>query len=234
MKWVAGIFIAVHAVLAAALFALSVHGPTGLAIAAPLYFAALLVLVVWASVRRSWRALLAGGFAMLAVAPAAFFALDYLEQASGEARVAATRVSEVHDEPIVSAEGRPIGIRLSFVVSVPQSGEYAITPSVYGAEGLYMNAAARTLDGRTDLWRYEAGRAHKQSAELYPPLVMSGPDGARCLSRFQPTLPAGSEAALRIVIHETPYAGRTERPYNLAQLYRNVMAEGLPPCKGSL
>jgi hypothetical protein len=39
---------------------------------------------------------------------------------------------------------------------------------------------------------------------------------------------------LRIVIHETPFDGRTSRVYNLAQLYRNVMAEGLPSCKAGL
>ena len=235
MKLVMGLFIGVHALLALALFALSVHGPAGLAPGAGLYLAAAVALLLWTAARRSWRFLLAVGVLMLAVPPALFLSLDSLERGRHEARVAATRVSEVHDEPILSRAGRPIGMRLTFAVSVPQSGEFAISPSVYGAEGLYMDAMQRALDGRADAWEYEAGRTHRQSAELYPPILMRAPDGSRCLSHFAPTLPAARGGApLRIVIHETPFAGHTERPYDLPQLYRNVIAEKLPSCKAGL
>jgi hypothetical protein len=126
-------------------------------------------------------------------------------------------------------------MRLSFAVSVPQSGSYAISPSVYGSEGFYMDAMQRTLDGRPDAWQYEGGRVHRQTAELYPPILLRAADGTRCLSHSVPPLPADNEAApLRIVIHETPFAGRTSRVYNLPQLYRNVIAEGLLPCKANL
>jgi hypothetical protein len=137
----------------------------------------------------------------------------------------------VRDEPILSVAGRPIGVRLTFAVSVPESGSFAISPSVYGAEGLYMDALQSTLDGRADAWRYEAGRVHRQSADLYPAILMRGADGKSCLSHFGPTLPRGREPVpLRIVIHETPFDGRTSRVYNLAQLYRNVRAEEFPSC----
>jgi hypothetical protein len=235
VRTVAAIFIAVHALLALALAALGVHGSSWLPLAAGLYLAAAVALVAWAAVRRSWRFLLAAGVLMVAVPPAVFLLLEEWERGRYEARIAGTQVSEVKDEPIVSSAGRPIGVRLSFAVSVPQSGSYAISPSLYGAEGLYMNAAARSLDGRPDAWSYQAGRTHRQSAELYPPILMRAPDGSRCLSRFVPTLPAGREAAfLRIVISETPFEGRTSHAYNLAQLYRNVIAERLEPCKASL
>jgi hypothetical protein len=234
MRLTAGLFIVVHALLALALFALSVHGPSGLALGAGLYLAAAVALLLWAA-RRSWRLLLAVGVVMLAAPPVLFLSLDGLDRSRYEARVAATRVGEVHDEPILSSAGRPIGMRLTFAVSVPESGRFAISPSAYGAEGLYMDAMQRTLDGRVDAWEYEAGRTHRQSAELYPPILMRAPDGTRCLSHFAPTLPAAREGApLRIVIHETPFAGHTERSYNLPQLYRNVIAEGLPSCKAGL
>lgn len=234
MKLVAGLLIAVHALLALALFALSVHGPSGLALGAALYLAVAVALLLWA-VRRSWRLLLAAGVVMLAVPPALFLSLDSLDRSRYEARVAGTRVSEVHDEPILSGAGRPIGLRLSFAVAVPESGQFAISPSVYGAEGLHMDAMQRALDGRVDAWDYVAGRTHRQSAELYPPILMRAADGSRCLSHFAPTLPASREAApLRIVIHETPFAGHTGRSYDLPQLYRNVIAEGLPSCKAGL
>ena len=235
MRWVAGAFLLVHALVALGMLALSVHGPAGLALGAGAYLAAVAALVLWASARRSWSFLLSAGVLLLAAPPGIFVLLDWLEQSRHEARVAATQVSEVKDELIVSAAGRPIGVRLSFLVSVPASGSYAISPSLYGAEGLYMNAAKRSVDGRAQAWDYEAGRKHRQSAELYPPLLMSAPDGTRCLSRFAPTLPAaGSPAPLRIVVHETPFDGRTRHAYNLPQLYRNVMAEGLPACKAGL
>ena len=235
MRLVAGLLILVHALAALAMVAFSAHGPTWLAPSAGAYFALVVALVLWASVRRSWRFLLGVGVAMLAAPPALFLALDKLDRARNEQRVAATRVSEVRDEPILSDAGRPIGMRLSFAVTVPRSGSYAISPSVYGNEGFYMDAMQRTLDGRPDGWQYEGGRVHRQTAELYPPILLRAADGTRCLSHSVPPLPTDNEPApLRIVIHETPFAGPTNRVYNLPQLYRNVMAEGLSPCKANL
>lgn len=232
MRLVAFFFVVVHSLAALALFALGVHGPAWTAPGAGLYLACAVGLIAWAGSRKSWRFLLAAGVLMLAVPPGIFVLLERMEQARYEERVAATRVREMRDEPIVSAAGRPIGVRLSFVVSVPHSGSYAISPSLYGAEGLYLNATRRTLDGRADAWEYEAGRAHQQSAELYPPLLMRSADGAPCLSRLVPVLPRGAERVpLRIAISDTPYAGRTRGTYDLAELYRNVIAEGLPACK---
>jgi hypothetical protein len=235
MRLVAGLFILVHALAALAMVAFSAHGPTWLAPSAGVYFALVVALVLWASARHSWRFLVGVGMAMLAAPPALFLVLDKLDRVRYEQRIAATRVSEVRDEPILSDAGRPIGMRLSFTVTVPRSSSYAISPSAYGTEGFYMDAMQRTLDGRPDAWQYVGGRAHRQTAELYPPILMRAADGTRCLSHSVPSLPAGSEAApLRIVIHETPFAGRTNRVYNLPQLYRNVIAEGLRPCEASL
>ena len=44
---------------------------------------------------------------------------------------------------------------------------------VRGHKRLYMTATLRSLDGRAGVLDYEAGRAHRQSAELYPPLLMT-------------------------------------------------------------
>ena len=216
MRLVAGLFILVHALAALAMVAFSAHGPTWLAASAGAYFALVVSLVLWASVRHSWRFLVGVGVAMLAAPPALFLVLDKLDRMRYEQRIAATRVSDVRDEPILSDAGRPIGMRLSFSVTVPESGSYAVSPSVYGNEGLYMDAMQRTLDGRPDAWQYEGGRVHRQTAELYPPILLRAADGTRCLSHSVPPLPTDKEPApLRIVIHETPFAGRTSRVYNL-------------------
>jgi hypothetical protein len=227
--------ILVHGLAALAMVALSVHGPSWLAASAGGYFAAVVALVLWASARHSWRFLVTAGVLMLAAPPALFLVLDKFERIRYDQRVAATRVSDVRDEPILDEAGRPIGMRLSFAVTVGESGSFAISPSVYGSEGLRMEAVVRTLDGRKDAWQYQAGRLHRQTAELYPPILLQAPDGRRCLSHALPPLPVQSEAApLRIVISQTPFAGHTRRTYNLPQLYRNVLAEGLPPCNARL
>ncbi|MGH8668334.1 MAG: hypothetical protein ACREUH_03800 [Burkholderiales bacterium] len=235
MKRAAAAFIALQALAALALLVLSVHGPAGTALAAAVYFPIALGLTAWAAARRSWPFLLSAGVLLVAAAPGLYLALDQRDQHLYRQRVAATLVSELRDEPIVSDAGRPIGVRLWFTVSVPQSGSYAISPALYGAEGLYLNAMRRSLDARAEAWEYEAGRPHRQSAELYPPILVLSAKGVRCLSPYHPPLPQrAAPVPLRIVIYETPFAGRTARTYSLPDLYRNVMAERLPPCKAGL
>ena len=235
MRLVAGLFLGVQALAALALLTLSVHGPSGLGMAALGYLAVGSTLIAWAAARKSWPFLLAAGALVAAAAPAGYFALDQLDRRHYEQRVAATRVSDLHDEAIVSPAGRPIGVRLSFEVSVPESGSFAIAPALYGAEGLHLASLERSFDGRVEDGNFQAGRAHRLSADLYPPILMRAPDGTRCLSPYHPPLPQGAgPVPLRIVIYETPYAGRTARAYNLPQLYRNVLAENLPPCKAGL
>jgi len=181
------------------------------------------------------KRILLGGVLLVAAAAATHIVLEQLERRRYEARVAATRVSELHDEPILSAAGRPIGVRLSFAVSVPESGNFPVAPELHGADGLYLGVLQHSLDGRADVRDYEAGRTHRLSADLHPPILMRARDGTRCLSPYHPTLPAAAgPVPLRIVIYETPYAGRTGRAYNLPQLYRNLLAEDLPPCKAGL
>jgi hypothetical protein len=230
MRLVAALFLVVQAVATLGLVMLSVHG--GVAVG---YLALSSVLVAWALSRKSWPLLLGAGALMVIAAPAGYVALDQLDRRHYEQRVAATRVSDLHDEPIVSPAGRRIGVRLSFAVSVPENGSFAIAPTLYGTEGLHLSALQRSLDGRADARDYQAGRVHRLSADLYPPIVMRAPDGTRCLSPYHPPLPeAAGPVPLRISIHETPYAGHTGHAYNLPQLYRNVLAENLPACKAGL
>ncbi len=178
---------------------------------------------------------LLAGVVIAAAAAATYVVREQLEHRRYEARVAATRVSELHDEPILSAAGRPIGVRLSFAVSLPESGRFPVAPELHGADGLYLGVLQHSLDGRADVRDYEAGRTHRLSADLHPPILMRARDGTRCLSPYHPTLPAAAgPVPLRIVIYETPYAGRTGHAYNLPQLYRNLLAEDLPTCKAGL
>jgi len=246
MKVVAGLFIALQALAALALLALSVHGPSGLAVAAFVYFALAAGITVFSALRSKSIALtIVSGALMLGLAPATFLLLERIESIAYERRIAGTRVSDVRDEPILSAGGRPIGVRLSFAVVVPSAGYFGISPSLdapgAATERLSLVPMRRTMDGRPESGRFEPGRRHELVIELYPPILFIRPQGERCLAPTQvPPLSEPSAARpLRVMIYETSYGlpwrgGREESThgaYDLAAMYRGVLAEGLQPCK---
>jgi hypothetical protein len=229
------VLIALQALAAAALFLLSVHGPSALALAAPLYLAVAAALTWWAG-RKSWWLLGAAGIALLAAAPGLHALLGLLEEISYRNRVAATQVSEVADEPIASAAG-PIGVRLSYRVIVPAHGYFAILPAINGtdrAEGFGLQPKRWTFDGRAgiEFGPFLPGKQHAVSVELYPESLIFGQGGVRCVMPVSRPLPdAGHAAPLRVEIGDTPYRAQTRGDYDIAALYRNVMASGLPACK---
>jgi hypothetical protein len=238
------VLIVLQALAAAALFLLSIHGPAGLTVGAPLYLGVAAALTWWAS-RKSWTLLILTGAAMLAAAPGLHFVLDKAERIAYDRRIAATQVAEVRDEPILSA-GRPIGVRLSYQVIAPARGYFAILPAIHGsgsAEGFGLQPRRWTFDGRggIEFGPFEPGKRHEVMVELYPETYSFsfGPGGAACarpLSRPPPQ--AGQPVPLLVEIYESHYGstargGREERTrssYDMAALYRNVMA-ALPACK---
>jgi hypothetical protein len=245
MKVLGVLFIFLQALAALAMLALSVHAPSGLASAAPVYLAVAATLTAFAAYRvKSTPLTLGVGLLMLALAPGIYLALDLLENIVYERRLAATAVSDVRDEPILSAAGRPIGVRLSFAVVLPNAGYFGISPSLdspgAATERLRLDPMKRTIDGRLESVRFEPGRRHELVIELYPPILFIKPQGERCLTSVAaPTLPEPSVAKpLRIMIYETSYGlpwrgGREESTrgaYDLAAMYRGVLAEGLKPC----
>jgi len=192
------------------------------------------------------RATLAvAGVGLLAVlaAPAVIAVLGWVERLAHERRVAATRVSDVTDEPILSASGRPIGVRLSYAVSVPKRGYFGFSPSLLGSgvrnERLRLDSHRSTVDGSGEPVQFQPGRSHRIVVELYPPILFVARD-KRCLqSSVLPPLPEGAEAQpLRVTIYDTNYGNTayggseqfTRGSYDLAELYRGVLAEGLSPC----
>lgn len=240
-----GVFVALEALAALAMLALSVHGPSGLAAAALVYFAAAAGLTWWIGRRVDGvGALLGAGVLMLAAAPGVFSLLGQLERIAYERRVAATRVGEVRDQAIVSANGQPIGVRLTYTVSVPKRGYFGILPALYAreprSERLSLNAVRWTIDGSNEPRPFEPGQVHAMVVELYPAILFIA-RGERCISPLPvPPLPDTiAPSPLRVVISETTYGntyngGReqlTRGAYDLAALYRGVLGEGLKPCK---
>jgi hypothetical protein len=246
MKAFVAMFVVLEAVAALGLIVVSVHGPSGLAAAACAYFVIAAGLTWWAGRRlASALVLIAVGVALLAAAPGLFATLGQLENFRYARRIAATRVSDVRDEPIVSStSGRPIRVRLSYTVTVPQRGYFAILPSLSArdarSERLSLNAVRWTIDGRSDPIPFDPGKTHAMVVELYPPILFFRRD-ERCLATvLVPPLPAsGAAAPLRAMISETTYGnvynGGAERltngSYDLGELYRGVLAEGLKACE---
>jgi hypothetical protein len=240
-------FTVVEGVAALGLLAVSVHGPDGLTIAAPLYLLAAVGLTWWTARRvGSVRGVLAVGMLALAAAPGVFMLLEGLDGLAYERRIAATRVSDVRDEPILSASGRPIGVRVSYTVSVPKRGYFGILPSIHSrdarAERLWLSAARWTVDGRSEPTMFEPGKRHAMRVELYPSIFAISRGGPCLVSPNAPPLPDTIvRAPLRLMILETTYGAVyrgareevTRESYDLAELYRGVLAEGLARCPGS-
>ena len=241
---VVAIFVVLQALAALAMLALSVHGATGQAIAAPIYFLVAAGVTLWVGLRVPATLVVAGvGLLMVLAAPGVVAALGYVERVAHERRVAGTRVSDVTDEPILSASGRPIGVRLSYTVAVPKRGYFSIFPSVHGSgrrnEQLRLDSRSWTVDGSREPVQFQPGRSHRMVVELYPPILFVARD-TRCLqTAVIPPLPDGVDAGpLRVIIYETTYGNPayggsdqlTRGSYDLAELYRGVLAEGLSPC----
>jgi len=246
MRAVAALFILLQALAAIALFASSVHGPSGLGVAAPLYLATAAALTAFAAFRAKSMALpIACGVTMLAAAPGLFVLLDRLDGVVYQRRIAATQVSDVRDELIYSAGGAPIGVRLSFAVRVPSAGYFGISPSLDApgpeTERLSLVPLRSTMDGAERGAKFEADRRHQLMFELYPPILSIRPQGERCLTpvAVPPLAQASTPKPIRVTIYETsyglPWRGGTEQftrgAYDLVAIYRGVLAEGLPACK---
>lgn len=238
------LFVVLEALAALGMVVISVHGPAGLATAAAIYLAVAALLTWWAGRRFESALGVAGvGMALLAAVPAVFAVLVQAESVAHNRRVAATRVADVHDDVILSATGRPIGVRISYTVTAPARGYFAILPSLYArdarSERLSVSAARWTIDGSIDPKPFEPGKLHAMVVEMYPPILFFRRN-ERCLATtLLPTLPESSTSApLRLIISETTYGdaynGGTEQltrgSYDLAELYRGVLAEGLAPC----
>ena len=230
---------------ALALMVISVHGPDGLGIAAIVYLLAALGLTSWVATRhRKLPPLLGVGLLSLLAAPAILAGLDRVERIRTDGRIAATRISNVRDEPIVSTlTGRPIGVRVSYDVTVPSRGYFAITPSLYSrdpkAERLSLGAARWTIDGSREPKPFEPGKTHSMVVELYPPSMFFKRDERCFATTWLTELPEHTVAQpLRIMISDSKYGvtwrgareETTTGSYDLAELYRGVIAEGLEPC----
>ncbi len=170
MRLLAILFTALQLLAAFWLAAVARHGPSGLAAAALAYLVAAVALTWWAS-HRGTLPLIAAGVLGLAAAPGVLLGLDALERQARERRVAATRVSDVRDEPILS-RGREVGVRLSFAADGPMPAlpdTLAPAPLLLSIEDTTYGSPWR--GGREERTRhaYSLGALYRNAAEEFPP-----------------------------------------------------------------
>ena len=245
VKALVAAFILIEAVAALGMLVISVHGPAGMGIAAPVYLVVAATVTWWVAHRFANAGAVIGIGIPLLVAPLGILALlGRLERIAYERRVAATRIDSVRDEAILSTKGQPIGVRVAYSVTVPARGYFAILPALYSrdprAERLYLGSSKWTIDGRSEPIPFERGKTHAVDVELYPAILAFNRDGRCIATALVPTLPDSSRREpLKISISDSRYGQTydsgverlTANAYDLAELYRNVLAEGIAPCR---
>jgi hypothetical protein len=243
-KLLVAIFVLLEVVATLGMMAISVHGPAGTIIAAFLYLPFAAVLTWWIGHRFANVGAVIGVGVPLLLAPIGIVAsLGQLERIAYNRRVAGTRVENVRDEPIESASGKPIGVRVSYSVTVPATGYFAIFPSLASVDRrtdrLYLNSPRWTIDGDRKSKPFERGKTHAVVVELYPSLLQFPATGPCIATWLVPRMPdSGARAPLRVSISDTPYGdarqGQPERltteAYDLVELYRNVLSETPTTC----
>jgi hypothetical protein len=252
MKATAIGFIILEAFIALWLGAVARHGPSGLGLVALAYLLIAPALTWWSAGRFASRSRLQRGLIVVGVgvlmaglAPAVLLTMDRIEQVLGERAIAATRICEVRDEPILSRRGEEIGVRVSYVIdlsaTVNAAGIIPVLHSLNPADAvLYLGATRRQVDGRLySTGRLETGR-HQFVVDMYPFIVGLDQQGEPCISGAgSPAGAASAQGQLGIEIGETNFGyawrgGREEttaHAYDIAAMHRNVLAGGLPACQ---
>lgn len=132
-------------------------------------------------------------------------------------------VSEVTYEPLLSAPGNPIGIRLSYAVRVTRDGYYRLHPSVsplYTTAELRGNVRMEAVAGNvaplpsetgsddpSDLLRFggggklKAGQVYRFTADMIPDFALRNAAGTRfCITRSKFREPQAGAAAWRAML----------------------------------
>ncbi len=243
----------------------SVHGPAGFAyvVFAYLLLAEALLWISYALIRRrGYRhrgALMAGagvmlGAALVGAAQGSWGFLVDWESARQERLAAGVQVFNVHDEPLLSAQGDPIGIRLRYSMRFPNSDYFWQTPSLHlgkdfgtgiWADGRFTQPTVHppmAAGGKYGVPRYEQGRQYDFSADVLPYFLLQDPAGTKlCLVEPLPEYRAGFERLIaggealhyKITIHGTKFEAETEQAYSPRTFYESAMKAGAIRLPGS-
>jgi hypothetical protein len=171
--------------------------------------------------------------------------------AQQEKIAAATQVFNMRDEPLLSAKGNPIGVRLHYSMRFPNSDYFWHTPSLragkdFGAsiwaDGQFTEPAVTPplIPGKNTAPRYEQGKQYDFTADILPYFVVRSGDGAKlCLLEPPPNYRAGFERLMgeglryRIHINGTKFEAVTQNTYSPKTFYDSALKEGAVKLTGS-
>lgn len=172
--------------------------------------------------------------------------------ATYEANFRNTRVTNFHDEILFTERNNPIGIRLRYTVTIPQSGRYFPTPSVSDGKsraGHFYPASVKIdplprLDspGVSLAGNYKAGVSYNVTADLRPNFLLPNQKTENPCVYFanldeENLVKSAKSQQLEIDIDGTSfgrYHGQgihyLENQYNLKDFYDSIAKESIPKC----
>jgi len=171
-------------------------------------------------------------------------ALGEWEMARQERVAGATQVFNLRDEPLLSATGNPIGVRLHYSMRFPNSDYFWHTPSLraeqdFGAsiwaDGGFAEPTATPplLPGKNTAPRYEAGKEYEFTADILPYFLVRSRDGAKlCLLEPPAHYRAGFERLMgqsiryKVSINGTKFEAVTQNTYRPKAFYESAVKEG--------
>ncbi len=192
------------------------------------------------------------GVAMTAASNAAWYPLVDREFARQERLAAATKVSGMRDEVLLSPQRNPIGVRLKYSVRFPSGDYFRQSASLQADSRLAVGIWA---DGRraseviepsmataaNGVRRYEKGRTYDFTTEFLPNFLTWNPQKTRlCIVDFPPEYAAAFRTLMAnasplhytITISGTGYRAQTEHAYDLRSFYQSAEKEGATHLQG--
>ncbi len=235
----------------------SIHGPDRLA-EFTFAYAVLAVALLWTSYwfirHRGYRyrpLLIAAtaivlGAALIGASQATVGFLVDLESAHQRRLAAATQVFNMQDEPLLSAQGDPIGVRLRYSMRFPTSDYFWHTPSLRAGKdfGAGLWADGRFTEptvtppmpaGKYGAPRYEQGKQYDFAADVLPYfLVQNKAKTKLCIVEPPPEyragwkrLIAGGEALrYKITVNGTKFESETGHAYSPKTFYESALKAG--------
>jgi hypothetical protein len=253
-------FSTLYVLLSLLLLAFSVHGPSSL----PYFAGGYLVLsltVLWLiffrlqrpGTRHPTALFCATGGVLAGFSVLAFLLAHAISSGIEKWTVAHTEVANVHDEPLLSAQGNPIGIRVRFSIRFPRTDFHAPHPYLTPEESFlretgtlfFLHVIRESVEPEPEKTLYQL------SFDMIPNFLVQNatgdklcvaypPPDARTRERFDQLLRDQTEIRTRYQLsiwessYGTPWRGGkeewTENSYSPLAFYQSARQKGAPDC----
>jgi hypothetical protein len=137
---------------------------------------------------------------------------------SGDLRMSRAAISDATYEPLVSANGNPLGLRIHFTVRFDAPGYYDVTPHVFPVYAEYRWRGEISMRSTTmERQQFEAGRDYRLTYDMIPGYVNRNHDGTWCVQ--QPP---------RVAVFEEIMASRQQVKYRVDIASLDFVSETAP------